>query len=67
VEKLSQKLQLSISSVQRRLDDLQELKIVKREKLKAARRGRPTNLWTVTDDMAEHWEKAKVSLPRIKR
>ena len=67
VEKLAEALQISISSVQRRLVDLQELKIVVSEKIKKGKAGRPTNLWKVTDDMRQHWENASVSLKRIKR
>ena len=66
VEKLSDILQISLSSVQRRLSDLQELKIVQYEKKSGQkRRGRPTNVWTLTESMLLHWDKAKVGIARI--
>ena len=65
VEKLAETLQISVSSVQRRLSDLQELKIVVSEKKSQQRRGRPTNAWRLTDAMLSHWKTAKVGLQRI--
>ena len=65
VEKLAETLQISVSSVQRRLSDLQELKIVMSEKKSQQRRGRPTNAWRLTDAMLSHWKTAKVGLQRI--
>jgi predicted ArsR family transcriptional regulator len=66
VEKLSDLLQISVSSVQRRLSDLQELKIVQSEKKSdQKRRGRPTNVWSLTESMTLHWTKAKVGITRI--
>ena len=61
VEELSSKLQISVSSVQRRLNDLRDLKIVKARKLKSESRGRPTNVWVVSSSMQRHWKVAKVS------
>ena len=67
IEELCQNLQLTTSTVHRRLEDLQELKIVVAVKRKDKRRGRPTNIWKVTDSMRGHWEKAEVNIRRVKR
>ena len=67
IEELCQNLQLTTSTVHRRLDDLQELKIVVSQKRKDKRRGRPTNVWKVTDMMRGHWEKAEVNIRRVER
>ena len=67
VEDLAANLQVSISSIQRRLNDLQELTIVMSGKRKDKRRGRPTNVWKVSDTMRGHWNNANVKIPRIKR
>jgi 5S rRNA maturation endonuclease (ribonuclease M5) len=67
IEELCQNLQLTTSTVHRRLDDLQELKIVVSQKRKDKRRGRPTNVWKVTDMMRDHWDKAEVNIRRVIR
>ena len=62
VEELSLELQISVSSVQRRLNDLRDLKIVYAKKLKSESRGRPTNVWIVSPTMKRHWKTAKVNI-----
>ena len=61
VEDISVELQISLSSVQRRLSDLRDLKIVYAKRLRGQHgRGRPSNIWAVNDSMRSHWQKAKV-------
>lgn len=67
IEELCANLQLTTTTVHRRLDDLQELKIVVAVKRKDKRRGRPANVWKVTDSMRGHWERAEVTISRVKK
>lgn len=58
---MEQSLQVSDSTIERRLHDLQELRIVYKTDVKSNGRGRPAFLWKLSSDVRRLWEKARIT------
>lgn len=67
VDELKTKLQLSRSTIERHLNDMQELGILKARKRPATRRGHPIYDWQLTSSFQEKWDMAGLFRKSLRR